>query len=489
MTDTKYYRRAALEWPLTPEQLQSVNAELDALYQQLNDARFTIDSAVGVVAGTYGDATDIPQITVNAQGFITSIVNIPIGSALTEVNDTNVTLTLGGTPATALLQAVSLTLGWTGTLAAGRLNANVVQSVVNDTNITGSIAAQALTLGWTGTLAIARGGTGAATLAAAGIATGSGTTGKLTKWSNGPSGVLADSVATEASGNIGIGGSPTSDWAGSTFAQVTGATFGTASIASTRTDGASLRIGSLAFENLTNNATFRTQAVIESLTPVSGTANKRGGDLLFYTQADNVAGPVERMRILSNGNVGIGVTGPIQALDVSGNVHVSAGSTIYSAGRLFIRSGPATTLDLGANDANSLVVLGTSGKFTTYANVATVGWGVPAIYQTGRITGQTTGGVTVFTFSVPAADSSYFLAGVTTITAYTSGSVGLQVTWTGEDGTANTVAFNGLGSGVQQITSGVTQIRAKASTTITVKSSAGPFSLTYNAEAYLLQIG
>lgn len=37
-------------------------------------------------------------------------------SALTKVNDTNVTLTLGGTPATSLLQAVSLTLGWTGVL-------------------------------------------------------------------------------------------------------------------------------------------------------------------------------------------------------------------------------------------------------------------------------------------------------------------------------------------------------------------------------------
>jgi hypothetical protein len=42
-------------------------------------------------------------------------------SALTKVDDTNVTLTLGGTPATSLLQAVSLTLGWTGTLADSRI--------------------------------------------------------------------------------------------------------------------------------------------------------------------------------------------------------------------------------------------------------------------------------------------------------------------------------------------------------------------------------
>jgi hypothetical protein len=41
-------------------------------------------------------------------------------SPLTEVNDTNVTLTLGGTPTTALLQAVSITVGWTGTLSPVR---------------------------------------------------------------------------------------------------------------------------------------------------------------------------------------------------------------------------------------------------------------------------------------------------------------------------------------------------------------------------------
>lgn len=69
-------------------------------------------------------------------------------------NDTNVTGTIS---------AQNLTLGWTGTLASGRLNSNVVQSIVNDTNVTGSIATQALTLGWTGTLAVARGGTGGGT--------------------------------------------------------------------------------------------------------------------------------------------------------------------------------------------------------------------------------------------------------------------------------------------------------------------------------------
>lgn len=42
------------------------------------------------------------------------------GSALTKTDDTNVTATLGGSPATALVNAASITLGWTGTLAVAR---------------------------------------------------------------------------------------------------------------------------------------------------------------------------------------------------------------------------------------------------------------------------------------------------------------------------------------------------------------------------------
>lgn len=42
------------------------------------------------------------------------------GSALTRTNDSNVTLTLGGSPLTALLAPVSLTLGWTGQLPIAR---------------------------------------------------------------------------------------------------------------------------------------------------------------------------------------------------------------------------------------------------------------------------------------------------------------------------------------------------------------------------------
>lgn len=49
-----------------------------------------------------------------------SVSDISGAAALTRTSDTNVVLTLGGTPATALLAATSITVSWSGTLAASR---------------------------------------------------------------------------------------------------------------------------------------------------------------------------------------------------------------------------------------------------------------------------------------------------------------------------------------------------------------------------------
>jgi hypothetical protein len=55
------------------------------------------------------------------------------GAALTIGNDTNITLTLGGTPATALLRAASVTVAWTGSLAATRGGTGIITYVLGDT--------------------------------------------------------------------------------------------------------------------------------------------------------------------------------------------------------------------------------------------------------------------------------------------------------------------------------------------------------------------
>jgi hypothetical protein len=53
-------------------------------------------------------------------------------AALTKVDDTNVTLTLGGTPSTALLQSTSITAGWAGTLADVRITSSGIWNAKQD---------------------------------------------------------------------------------------------------------------------------------------------------------------------------------------------------------------------------------------------------------------------------------------------------------------------------------------------------------------------
>lgn len=141
------------------------------------------------------------------------------GQALTRVNDTNVTLTLGGTPNTAVLSATSITVGWTGVLGLARGGTNADLSTTggtsqvlrqsstgasitvsqlsasdiangqaltktDDTNVTltfggtpGSalLAATSIAAGWAGTLAVSRGGLGVGTLTTHGVLLGQGT--------------------------------------------------------------------------------------------------------------------------------------------------------------------------------------------------------------------------------------------------------------------------------------------------------------------------
>lgn len=93
------------------------------------------------------------------------------GQALTKTDDTNVTLTLAGSPTTALNAATSMALGWTGRLAFARLTQLPAYSIaVNNTNATGdltSVTGTNTTLYWDGSsvltngvLPFAAGGTG-----------------------------------------------------------------------------------------------------------------------------------------------------------------------------------------------------------------------------------------------------------------------------------------------------------------------------------------
>jgi hypothetical protein len=72
----------------------------------------------------YASGTVLSKLAIGASGrYLSSSGTAPQWSApaaLTKTDDTNVTLTLGGSASTALLNAASLTLGWTGTLGVSR---------------------------------------------------------------------------------------------------------------------------------------------------------------------------------------------------------------------------------------------------------------------------------------------------------------------------------------------------------------------------------
>lgn len=90
----------------------------------------TTQATAGTPTWTAGTSSGTPAVTASAPLAInTTTGNIACATcatstlntaALTAANDTNVTLTLGGSPTNALLNAASVTAGWTGQLAVGR---------------------------------------------------------------------------------------------------------------------------------------------------------------------------------------------------------------------------------------------------------------------------------------------------------------------------------------------------------------------------------
>lgn len=197
-----------IQWQNYFQALASITggfAPLDARYWvSTPNSDLTNETNMGALATGY-----LKQVTAVGVATPSTVASIPgtdvTGAALTRVNDTNVTATLGGTPATALLRAVSITLGWLGTLglarggtnadlsatggtsqvlkqttvggavsvgtvAASEIASGAALSRVSDTNVTltlggapttALLAATSITAGWSGTLGLARGGTAA----------------------------------------------------------------------------------------------------------------------------------------------------------------------------------------------------------------------------------------------------------------------------------------------------------------------------------------
>jgi len=94
----------------------------------------------GVVAGTYGNAITVPQIVLNAQGQVTSAVNVAISLSQIANVDSNVTIPFAsGDVVTNVNTVEKLRVSSTGANVTGDLNTTANANVGANLNVTGNI--------------------------------------------------------------------------------------------------------------------------------------------------------------------------------------------------------------------------------------------------------------------------------------------------------------------------------------------------------------
>lgn len=142
-----------------------------------------------------------------------------------------------------------------------------------------------------------------------------------------------------------------------------------------------------------------------------------------------------------------------------------------------------------------------TAKTSTYNNVVTAGWGVPAIYNAGRVTAQAAANASIATYTCGAADGSFDVSANVNVTVSTALATTITCTYTDESNASRVMVLP-----VQQLTGSfiaagaitglgawetpTMHIRVKASTAITIGTTAGTFTgVTYTAEGLIIQTG
>lgn len=239
----------------------------------------------------------------------------------------------------------------------------------------------------------------------------------------------------------------------------------------------------------------------------------------------------------ANGRLGIGTAAPGTNIDVQGvsptfrvfdtgtttaaSFNARANATAFRLGKEGTTAGAlmvgdsagagvlnvvdASSLQLGTNNTTRMTIDSTgavllTAKMTTYNNIATAGWGVPAIYGSGRATGQTAAVASVAAYTVGAADGSFLVSANVLVTTATTHNFTVTCAYTDEGNTARTLTFTFsslagvlataiINTGGAVPYEGVPMhIRCKASTAITIATTGTFTTVTYNVEGSIIQL-
>ena len=295
------------------------------IFIQINDTvntrtlvDFTLDAGDRI---EYTDTVGFRVISSLGEVKTVSTGNSITPTSLTKVDDTNVTLTLGGSPTTALLQATSLTLGWTGTLADSRIASattwNAKQAPFTILSTLGGLANASGVLTNNGAGVLSWGAAGGSqtpwtsNINAAGYTlfgnSISGGTLTLSSTSHATKGkiLFGTSAYNELTNMLGIGTtSPTQPI--EVTRNTSGADYPSILIKSTNTSGDSFS----AIDLQVNNGAVWSQLLASGTNTVFG-APGMGCRVItghpFFIQTNNVT----RMTVAAGGNVGIGTLTPV----------------------------------------------------------------------------------------------------------------------------------------------------------------------------------
>ena len=232
-------------------------------------------------------------------------------NSLTKADDTNVTLTLGGSPSTALLSATSLTLGWTGTLADSRITSASNWNTAYDNRIT-----SLTTTGTSGASTLISNVLNIPNYSIAGLSPLT-TKGDIFTFST-----INTRLAVGANGKVLQGDSTAStglSWSTPTYPSASGVA------------------GKILRSDGTNNL-YSTLTIPDTITSTQ----------ILYATASNTIGSSSSL-VFDGTSLGIGIT-PLAL------VHIAAGTTSLAPFRLTTQASPLTTIQQGAMEliGNSL---------------------------------------------------------------------------------------------------------------------------------------